>query len=61
MDMFMVDIGPRGESYVGDEVVLIGQQGEEEITLETVAYKCNTIVYEILCGFNNRIPRIYLS
>lgn len=61
MDMFMVDIGPTGESYVNDEVVLIGHQADLEITLESVAQKCNTISYEILCGFNERIPRVYVT
>jgi|SRR6185437_11556204 len=60
MDMFMVDIGPQGTAYVGDEVVLIGKQGANEITLTSVAKKCRTITYEILCGFNERLPRIYV-
>lgn len=61
MDMLMVDIGPNGEAYIGDEVVLIGKQGNEEITLESLAQKCDTIIYEILCGFSDRIPRVYLK
>ena len=60
MDMLMVDIGAHGKSVVGDEVILIGKQGDEAITLENVALKCNTITYEILCAFTARIPRIYL-
>lgn len=58
MDQFMVDIG-QDDVFPGDEVVLIGSQGNEEITLEEVAKHCNTIPYEILCGLNNRVPRIY--
>jgi alanine racemase len=60
MDMFMVDMGPDGVAFVGDEVVLIGKQGVNEITLDSIAKKCQTISYEILCGFNERIPRIYI-
>lgn len=60
MDQCMVDIGEE-EAYVGDEVVLIGRQGEEEITLEEIATLCDTIPYEILCSFNDRLPRIYVS
>lgn len=60
MDQFMVDIGDQ-EAYVGDEVVLIGKQGNEEISLQDVASLCDTIPYEILCLFNERIPRIYLG
>ena len=61
MDMLMVDIGANGKGSVGDEVILIGWQDQTEITLESIAEKCNTITYEILCGFTSRIPRIYLS
>ncbi len=60
MDMLMVDIGENGVSYVDDEVILIGKQGCSEITIGSVADKCGTIIYEILCGFINRIPRVYL-
>lgn len=59
MDMTMVDIDSDGTAYVGDETVLIGRQGDQEVKLEEVASLCKTICYEILCGFNERIPRIY--
>jgi alanine racemase len=60
MDQFMVDVGDQ-EVFVGDEVVLIGKQGSQEITLKEVAQLCDTIPYEILCLLNERIPRIYLE
>ncbi len=60
MDQFMVDVGDQ-EVYVGDEVVLIGKQGSEEIRLQDIALLCDTIPYEILCQLNDRIPRVYLS
>lgn len=59
MDMLMVDIGSNGEAYVGDKVVLIGCSGELEITIASIAAKLNTIIYEVLVGFNERIPRVY--
>lgn len=59
MDQFMVDVGDQ-EVFVGDEAVLIGKQGTEEITLQEIAHLCDTIPYEILCQFNDRIPRVYL-
>ncbi|HEY5235227.1 MAG TPA: alanine racemase [Rhabdochlamydiaceae bacterium] len=58
MDQFMVDVGDQ-EVFVGDEVVLIGKQGNEEITLKEVSKLCDTIPYEILCQLNERIPRVY--
>lgn len=59
MDQFMVDIGDA-EVYVGDEVVLIGRQGSEEIKLTEIASLCDTIPYEVLCLFNERIPRFFI-
>ncbi len=59
MDQFMVDVG-SDSVFVGDEVVLIGKQGDESITLKEVADLCETIPYEVLCQFNDRIPRRYI-
>lgn len=60
MDQFMVDIG--GDSaWNEDEVVLVGRQGAEAITVEEVAQAAGTIPYEILVQLNERIPREYLG
>jgi alanine racemase len=58
MDQFMVDTGEE-EIYVGDEVVLIGEQEGQKIAVQEIAHLCDTIPYEILCQFNERTPRIY--
>ncbi len=58
MDQFMVDVGDQ-EVYVGDEVVLIGKQGDACIPITDIAELCETIPYEILC-LNERIPRVYV-
>ena len=58
MDQCMVDIG-EDEAFVGEEVVLIGRQGEGKIPIEEIADLCDTIPYEILCSFNDRLPRVY--
>ncbi|MET0756310.1 MAG: alanine racemase C-terminal domain-containing protein, partial [Pseudoxanthomonas sp.] len=58
---FMVDIGPSGTAYNGDEAVLIGRQGDASISCEAVAQAAGTIPYEILTGLNQRIPREYLA
>lgn len=60
MDQFMVDVGDA-EVFVGDEAVLIGKQGSEEILLTDIAKSCDTIPYEVLCLFNDRLPRLYLD
>ena len=60
MDQFMVDIG-QDEAYVGDEATLVGTQGTESIDLWELAKQAGTDPREILCRFNDRIPRIYNS
>jgi alanine racemase len=59
MDQFMVDLGAEGTAYNEDEVVLVGAQGGDAISVETVAGLAGTIPYEILTGLNERIPRVY--
>lgn len=59
MDQFMVDLGPDGQAWNDDEVVLIGAQGEEAISVEDVAECAGVIPYEVLVGLNARIPRTY--
>ena len=56
MDQFRVDIGDAS-AFNEDEVVLVGRQGGELITVEEVAEAAGTIPYEILTGLNERIPR----
>jgi alanine racemase len=60
MDMCMVDVTDVPDVAEGDEVVVIGRQGEAEITADEVAELCGTISYEILCGISARVPRLYL-
>jgi alanine racemase len=60
MDQIMVDIGPDGEAYNGDEVVLIGSQGEESISIEDLASWQNTISYEVLTRISDRVPRVFI-
>ncbi|MCB2223168.1 MAG: alanine racemase [Actinobacteria bacterium] len=58
MDQIVVDVGDDPVE-VGDEVVLLGAQGAEEITAEEWAERLGLIVYEVVCGFGPRIPRRY--
>jgi alanine racemase len=59
MDFIMVDVTDIPRASVGDEVILIGQQGGEQITPEEIAEKINSISYEVLCSIGKRVPRIY--
>lgn len=59
MDMIMVDVTTITEAVIGDEVVLIGQQGKEKITAQDLAQLTGSIPYEVLCAIGPRIPRQY--
>lgn len=61
MDQITVDIGQNGTAYNDDEVVLIGEQGNEKISVEKVADWMDTIPYEVLTGINTRVPRVYVN
>jgi alanine racemase len=56
MDQIVVDVGDASVA-VGDEVVLLGQQGDEEITADEWAERVDTIAYEIICAIGPRVPR----
>lgn len=56
MDQLMVDIGPHGTAYNGDEAILIG----DGISVLDWAEKINTAPHEILTSLNMRLPRVYL-
>jgi len=58
MDQIMVNI-EWGTAYNGDEVTLVGESGNESITVEDLAGWADTIPYEILTNINTRVPRIY--
>ena len=56
----MIDITDvEGEVSVGDEVVILGRQGENEITADEIAGLMGTIPYETVCIIGKRIPRVY--
>jgi alanine racemase len=60
MDQMMVDIG-WDEAFNGDEVILLGVDGENTITADNLAEWAGTISYEILTNINARVPRLYLE
>ncbi len=60
MDQLMVDCGDD-DVAVGDEAVLIGRQGDAEVTATEWADRLGTINYEITCGISARVPRRYLG
>jgi alanine racemase len=59
MDFITVDVTDIPQVSMGDEVVLMGKQGREQISAEEIAEKINSISYEVLCLIGKRVPRIY--
>ena len=60
MDQIMVNLGNESSVQIDDEVVLLGRQGHEEITIYEICEKLNTIPYEVTCWISERVPRIWL-
>ena len=59
MDMSLVDVTRlRGRVGLGDEVVIIGRQGVEEVTADELAAKRGTINYEVVTAIAHRVPRV---
>lgn len=61
MDMCMVKLDQAPQARVGDEIVFIGQQNGQGISVEDLAAEWNTIDYEVVCGMSARLPRIFLE
>jgi alanine racemase len=61
MDQIVVDCGDDTSVKAGDEVVLLGTQGDETITADDWADMLGTISYEVVCGVGPRMPRILVN
>ena len=59
MDQILVKLDKKVEAQSGQEVVLLGVQGNERISAEEIAKSWNTINYEVVCGISSRVPRFY--
>ena len=61
MDQCMVDVSAVPDVKLGDEVVVLGKQGDQEISADDLAAINGTINYEITCCFDLRIPKVYIN
>jgi alanine racemase len=65
MDQLMLDLGPDGEPYNGDDALFFGPGGdgraESGIALQELCDALGTIPYELLCRVSARVPRMYVS
>jgi alanine racemase len=59
MDQTMIDVTDIPDVLPGDEVVLLGQQGNESVNADQMAEWAETISYEILLSVSQRVPRVY--
>lgn len=59
MDHLMVDLGNDFDIQPGDEVTLVGKDGDQAISAWDIASSLGTIPYEVLCMITNRVPRVY--
>lgn len=61
MDHMMIDATPAGKPTVGDEVVLLGRQGNSAITANHLAQWASTVVHEVPTVIGRRVKRVYLD
>lgn len=59
MDQFMVDVTDIEGAAAGDEVTLIGRDGEDSITMEEIGAVSGRFNYELACDISKRVPRVY--
>jgi alanine racemase len=60
MDLMMIDVSHIPDATVGDEVVLMGRQGDDEISCAELAEKADTITWEIITRVGSRVRRVYV-
>ncbi|MBQ7825262.1 MAG: alanine racemase [Clostridia bacterium] len=61
MDQIMVDVTDIPGAQAGDEVVLLGAQGNDRIDADEMAAWLGTISYEVICSPSRRVPRVYVN
>lgn len=61
MDLTLLDVTDIPGTDVGDEVILIGEEGDSSITAVEIAQLLDTVPYEVLCSIGKRVPRIYVD
>ncbi|NOZ55349.1 MAG: alanine racemase [Calditrichaeota bacterium] len=61
MDQILVDLGPDSPVQPGDEVVLFGRRGDQEVSVYSICEKLHTIPYEVTCWVSKRVPRVYVG
>jgi alanine racemase len=61
MGLCVIDLTDVPQAQAGDEVVLIGAQGQDHLTVDDMAQRCGRIPYEVLCAVGQQVPRRYVG
>jgi len=61
MDQIMIELGNMQDMQIGEEVILLGKQGDEEISIYEWCRRLETIPYEVTCGISKRVQRLYVQ
>ena len=61
MDQMMVDVTAIPGVEVGDQVTLVGTDGDRTITMEEISAQADSFNYEFVCGISRRVPRLYVQ
>lgn len=61
MDQCMIDVTDIDDVQVGDEVILIGESGDNKLNADYLGNQLGTISYEIVCMVGKRVPRVYIE
>ncbi|HKP47072.1 MAG TPA: alanine racemase [Pyrinomonadaceae bacterium] len=60
MDLTLIDVTNVPNVQVDDEVILMGEAGEQSVSAEYLAKTAGTLSYEVTCGISNRVPRVFV-
>ena len=60
MDLVMIDVSGIEAVEVGDEAILMGRQGDQEVSAAELAERAGTITWEITTRIGSRVRRIYI-
>ena len=61
MDQILVNLGNNSNIRIGDEVILFGKQGNENLSITEISRQLETIPYEVTCWPSNRVKRIHIK
>ncbi|MDR2356267.1 MAG: alanine racemase [Clostridiales Family XIII bacterium] len=61
MDQCMIDVTDIPGAAPGDEAIIMGSEGGKTVSAEEIGEKTGTVNYEILCGFGQRLPKVYIG